>query len=860
MPTGDEADISVNVSANTIMFMKDIRQVGYAMEHLASTMRSAGFAMSAAVTAPIVGIGTAAVVAAGKMESMQVAFEGLLGSSEAANKQMAWMKEFAKTTPFRFEDITKATQGFLAYGFSVEESNQMMIRLTDAVAAFGGSPEMINSVTRALGQMHGRQRVTAQEMTQLTETGLNAWQMLADYLNVDVKTAMEMVTAKEVDATKGIAAIMEGMADPKYAGAAARQMETLNGIISNVQDSIQFLLADIGEAFLPMLKTLATDYVLPLIDKIGILADKFSKLPVNIQLATVAIAGLAAAIGPALLILSTMFQMVGGGIAGGSVIYTALKTGLGRGSAAGIAGVAAGKAAGGLGRTAALTGLTELAAEGMGVGTAGMLAGGGAGAGAVGAGAGGAAAGGGLLSTITGLLPIIAIIAAIVVAVGSLVAIFKSAYDQSEALRQAVASLFMGLEDLGKVIIDTIFPGTKDVSSLWDKLVKIVTDVRKAFDDFGKSTAPMWVGIIDVVRKFVKLITDNFPAIWKAISDVAAIIYGSLISAITYLYNLFKPLIDAVVDFALDLINMLIPALTDLYNDVVPILIDVLGDLWKVIESVWKVIEVSMLPSLRAIAEIVVALATLFVQIFGPIIIGIIREVIDTVKALAKIILDVLGFVCDFLTGDFSGAWEHVKSIIRTVVEWIQNTGDNIFNTVYHIGVSIGNNIYDFFARIYNTITSNFLNPLIDKANALDRTFNGGKNQLDYFGHANTTAEQWVADNEAMQASWDDAYGGGTPVSSTANTPTYTPSWGYDTAGSFAYHVGRASGGFVGAGMPYTVGEKGPELFVPNTNGYIVPNGGSQGVTVIIEMDSKEIARKTAPATANLIRMRQGLI
>ena len=41
----------------------------------------------------------------------------------------------------------------------------------------------------------------------------------------------------------------------------------------------------------------------------------------------------------------------------------------------------------------------------------------------------------------------------------------------------------------------------------------------------------------------------------------------------------------------------------------------------------------------------------------------------------------------------------------------------------------------------------------------------------------------------------------------------------FDTIGSFF----RASGGPVSAGMPYTIGEKGRELFVPNQNGQVVP-------------------------------------
>jgi phage-related minor tail protein len=42
----------------------------------------------------------------------------------------------------------------------------------------------------------------------------------------------------------------------------------------------------------------------------------------------------------------------------------------------------------------------------------------------------------------------------------------------------------------------------------------------------------------------------------------------------------------------------------------------------------------------------------------------------------------------------------------------------------------------------------------------------------------------------------------------------------------------RASGGPVTGGVPYLVGERGPELFVPKSSGGIVPNGSMGGVSI----------------------------
>jgi len=62
---------------------------------------------------------------------------------------------------------------------------------------------------------------------------------------------------------------------------------------------------------------------------------------------------------------------------------------------------------------------------------------------------------------------------------------------------------------------------------------------------------------------------------------------------------------------------------------------------------------------------------------------------------------------------------------------------------------------------------------------------------------------------------------------------------------------GRATGGPVEAGMPYMVGEKGPELFVPRSSGSIVPNGAGGGnvvVNVYGDVSGRELIDKVQEA------------
>ena len=68
----------------------------------------------------------------------------------------------------------------------------------------------------------------------------------------------------------------------------------------------------------------------------------------------------------------------------------------------------------------------------------------------------------------------------------------------------------------------------------------------------------------------------------------------------------------------------------------------------------------------------------------------------------------------------------------------------------------------------------------------------------------------------------------------------------------------RASGGQVQAGVPYTVGEQGREMFVPNTNGVVVPHGalnaGGGGGGVVVNLYPR-----TMPTERELIDLINGI-
>lgn len=78
-------------------------------------------------------------------------------------------------------------------------------------------------------------------------------------------------------------------------------------------------------------------------------------------------------------------------------------------------------------------------------------------------------------------------------------------------------------------------------------------------------------------------------------------------------------------------------------------------------------------------------------------------------------------------------------------------------------------------------------------------------------------------------------------------------------ASAFASAFGgfRANGGPVYPGSYYTVGERGPETFVPNVPGFIVPNGGFGSAQPVINVVDRSTYNITGASTAEVAQLRQ---
>lgn len=253
-----------------------------AVNKFGSDMESAGTRLTVGFSLPLLGVGAAALVAAGKMEQNQVAFTTLLRSADAAKAHLEDLKKFALVTPFQFDDLTRMSRLMQAFGTSASDVVPRLRTLGNAVSALGGGNDVLERVVRSMGEIGTRGKITGEQLRELSRAGIPALDAIAAKLGTTVAEAQAKVTAGMVDAQTATTALLEYM-DKRFAGGMEAQSKTLLGAWSNIKDKLTFTLVAIGDALLPWGKKFISETLDPLLGKVQELAEKFKLLPQPVQ-------------------------------------------------------------------------------------------------------------------------------------------------------------------------------------------------------------------------------------------------------------------------------------------------------------------------------------------------------------------------------------------------------------------------------------------------------------------------------------------------------------------------------------------------------------------------------------------------
>ena len=219
-----------------------VEQQGQSIENVFSRIRSIASVAFAGFTIKEI-VSTLANVR-GDFQQFEIAFETMLHSGEKAKAMITDLAKLAATTPYDMKGVVSGAKQLLAYGFAADQITDTMRRLGDISAGLGLN---LQDLTWLYGTTMVQGRLFTRDLIQFTGRGIPMTEALAKQFGVTKDKVSELVTAGKIGFPEVEKAI-KSMTDEggEFGGLMEKQSHSITGQISNIQDSIEMAINDLG--------------------------------------------------------------------------------------------------------------------------------------------------------------------------------------------------------------------------------------------------------------------------------------------------------------------------------------------------------------------------------------------------------------------------------------------------------------------------------------------------------------------------------------------------------------------------------------------------------------------------------------
>ena len=325
--------------------------------------------------------------------------------------------------------------------------------------------------------------------------------------------------------------------------------------------------------------------------------------------------------------------------------------------------------------------------------------------------------GGGFGGILTKVAPLVGVIAAVGGAI----------YYVSTHLEQVRGFIQKTFGDEGLAVFD----------KLWGIITQVGTAIKDAFFTSGsgvldtlKSILPtiintLQTGLLPILPMIANLFMQILPLIGQLVTAVLPVL-GELLSAvITVLASLIAEilpvivqLISAILPLVLQIVQSVLPVFIQLVNTIVPILVQIIQavlpviiqlvqtllpiimqivdavlpvfiSLLNTIVPIFQNIIQAILPVLQQLLQALIPVIQLVAEIFGSVLGSALQSIANIVSNVMQIFQGLIDFITGVFTGNWSQAWEGIKSIFSGVFSGL----GEIFKAPFKVIVSVINTV-----------------------------------------------------------------------------------------------------------------------------------------------------------------------
>lgn len=230
-------------------------------------LRELGVAVGA-VSFVVGRLGRELVARASEFEQFRAKLETVTHSVSAAREAMAYAVQFAAVTPFEVKGVVDATVQLGIFGVQARETLPMVANLA------GGMGREIAETAHAFG---GAWAGSQTAITQLRHSfGVSIFDLKKWGAEVTNQGEVLIHTQNQLDRFRRA---LTAIVNTRFAGAMERQLNTLKGAASNLQDAVTRFMVTLGERLIPLLTALAKGATAAV--------ERFEKLPASLKDAAV---------------------------------------------------------------------------------------------------------------------------------------------------------------------------------------------------------------------------------------------------------------------------------------------------------------------------------------------------------------------------------------------------------------------------------------------------------------------------------------------------------------------------------------------------------------------------------------------
>lgn len=183
----------------------------------------------------------------GEFENIETSLRVLLGGdTERLGSLLKEMKEYALISPLTTKDMASAMQMMIGFGIQAEDAMTYLKALGDISM---GNTVHFNSLALAFSQMSAAGKLMGQDLNQMINAGFNPLQQISEKTGKSIGELKDEMSKGAISAQMVQQAFIDATSEGgKFYGMATEGAKTINGQISMLQESMDNMFNDMGQA------------------------------------------------------------------------------------------------------------------------------------------------------------------------------------------------------------------------------------------------------------------------------------------------------------------------------------------------------------------------------------------------------------------------------------------------------------------------------------------------------------------------------------------------------------------------------------------------------------------------------------